>query len=368
MGTRTRNFANNILSGGTIDGTDFLSGAVAAPNINNTSAVNVDSIPSISNVISPVAGDPPSPAIGDIWYNSSTNVLKFQGLSAGAWATAPNLPYSTRDASGFGTQTAGVIFGGTNPSFVSTVNEYNGTSFTTVTSIPQAIGGLDSDGPQTAGLTAGGNTPGSGPLNNVASFDYNGTAWTSNSNLNVARTGHATIGNTAAQTAAIAISGEPNTTTTSEYDGSTWTVGAAVPGWAQGTSGGGTTSAAFVNGNVGDGDETYDYNGTTWSSGNNSNHQHNYGGAGGLATAGITFGGVQVPNPGARTAQAELYDGTSWTSDASMNEARSNAHGKATLTAPAVLVASGNPGPPLNSNAAEEYTGGGGIATTFTTD
>lgn len=312
------------------------------------------------------ASDPANPVVGEIWYNTTSNITKGRVFQASAWSTAPNLPYSTRDASGFGTQTAGVIFGGTVPSPLSTVNEYDGTSFTTVTSIPVAIGGLDSDGPQTAGLTAGGNIPGS-PLNNVSSFDYNGSTWTSNSNLNVARTGHATIGNTAAQTAAIAISGEgtpTSNTTTSDWDGSTWTAGAAIPGWAQGTSGGGTTAAAFVNANVGDGDETSDYNGTTWSAGNNSNHQHNYGGAGGLATAGITYGGTQVPNPGVRTAQAELYDGTCWTSDASMNEARSNAHGKATISAPSVLVASGNPGPPGSSNAAEEYNAAGPVTVT----
>ena len=50
-----------------------------------------------------------------------------------------------------------------------------------------------------------------------------------------------------------------------------------------------------------------------------------------------------------------------------MNEARSNAHGKSTVTAPAVLVASGNPGPPGNSNAAEEYNGAQIGAATITT-
>ena len=313
-----------------------------------------------------VSSDPSPVATGQVWYNTTTSLAKFQGFAPSAWSTAPNCPYSARDASGFGTQTAGVIFGGPTPSYVSTAVEYDGSSFTVVTSVPQAIGGLDSDGPQTAGLTAGGNTPGSGPLNQVASFDYNGSAWSSNPNLNVARTGHATIGNTAAQAAAIAISGEPNTTTTSDWDGSSWTAGAGVPGWAQGTSGGGTTSAAFVNANVADGDETYDYNGTSWSSGNNSNHEHNYGGAGGIATQGITFGG-SVVGPGTKTAQAELYDGTCWTSDASMNEARSNAHGKSTVTAPAILVATGNPGPPGYTNAAEEYSAAAATTKTITT-
>ena len=304
---------------------------------------------------------------GQIWYDNSAGAFKLEGFAPSAWSTVPNCPYSARDASGFGTQTAGVIFGGPTPSYVSTAVEYNGSSFTVVTSVPQAIGGLDSDGPQTAGLTAGGNTPGSGPLNQVASFDYNGSAWTSNPNLNIQRTGHATIGNTAAQTAAIAIGGEPSpaAATTSDWDGSTWTAGAAAPGWAQGTSGGGTTSAAFVNANVSDGDATLNYNGSTWSSGNNSNHEHNYGGAGGLASSGITFGG-SVVGPAAKTAQAELYDGTCWTSDASMNEARSNTHGKATVNGPAILVATGNPGPPGYTNAAEEYSGAAAATRTLT--
>ena len=112
MGTRTRNFANNILTGGKIDGTDFLSGAVAAPNIANTSAVNVDSIPSITNVISPVAGDPPSPSLGDIWYNSVAKKLRYEGLAAGSWSTGGNMNTARYRVGGAGTQTAGLGFGG----------------------------------------------------------------------------------------------------------------------------------------------------------------------------------------------------------------------------------------------------------------
>src|SRR5210317_137288 len=111
MGTRTRNFANNILSGGTIDGTDFLSGAVAAPNIANSSAVNVDSIPSISNVISPVAGDPPSPALGDIWYNSVAKKLRYEGLGVSSWATGGNMSTARYFVGGVGIQTAALAMG-----------------------------------------------------------------------------------------------------------------------------------------------------------------------------------------------------------------------------------------------------------------
>jgi len=301
---------------------------------------------------------------GQIWYDTANYKFKVESVSTAAWATVANLPYTTRDASGVGTQTAGVIFGGF-PGGVTTAAEWNGTSFTSATAIPSGVSGLDSDGPQTAGLTAGGSP---GPMNNT-SYDYNGSSWTANPTMPVGRTGHATVGNAAAQTAALATGGEPGsaTGTTSNWNGSTWTVGAANPSWAQGTSGGGTPSAAFVNADVNDGDKTHDYDGTSWTAGNNSNHQHNYGGAGGLATVGITFGGTQVPNPGVRTVQAERYDGTCWTTDASMNEGRSNVHGKATVSGPAILVAAGNPGPPGSSNVSEEYTGAGPASLIITT-
>ena len=69
----------------------------------------------------------------------------------------------------------------------------------------------------------------------------------------------------------------------------------------------------------------------------------------------------------AKVAQAEVYDGSCWTSSASMNEARSNAHGKSTVNGPAILVATGNPGPPGSSNVSEEYTGATAVTQTITT-
>src|SRR6056300_212729 len=139
MGTRTRNFANNILSGGTIDGTDFLSGAVAAPNIANSSAVNVDSIPSISNVISPVAGDPPSPTTGDIWYNSVAKKLRYEGLGVASWATGATANTVAYNLGGAGTKTAALAMGGANSTgtgSITSTEEYNGSTWTSATALP----------------------------------------------------------------------------------------------------------------------------------------------------------------------------------------------------------------------------------------
>jgi len=45
MGAITRGFANNILSSGTVDATDGLTGTIPASNINNTSVSAVTTTP-----------------------------------------------------------------------------------------------------------------------------------------------------------------------------------------------------------------------------------------------------------------------------------------------------------------------------------
>jgi hypothetical protein len=302
---------------------------------------------------------------GQIWYDTANNLFKLEASVASAsWATGTNYPTAVRDATGFGTPTAAIIMGGNAPPTTSAANTYDGSSWTSTTAVPAAVSGADSDGPQTAGLFVGG-------TDTTANYDWNGSSWSANPTLPVGRTGHATVGGAAVQTAALAISGEGGTNaaiTTSSWNGSTWTAGAAIPSWSQGTSGGGTPSDAFVQGHTATGTGTKNYDGSTWTAGNAANNGHNYGGAGGPATNGITFGGTQTPNPGVRTAQAETYDGTCWTTSASMSVGRSNAHGKATLNgATSSLCSTGNAAPAPFSNATEDFTGAGPITRTITT-
>src|SRR5210317_784209 len=159
MGIKTRNFANNILSGGTIDGTDFLSGTLPSSNITNDSAASVTSIPSISNVVSSVAGDPPSPTLGDIWYNSSTNALKFQGFQASAWATGGNLNTARAYVHGCGLQDAALVVAGYNDSVTTNVEEYNGSTWSEQNNLGTSRYNCGTLGIQTAAIAAGGRTP-----------------------------------------------------------------------------------------------------------------------------------------------------------------------------------------------------------------
>tara|TARA_R110000824_G_scaffold170390_1_gene347742 strand:+ start:535 stop:1377 length:843 start_codon:yes stop_codon:yes gene_type:complete len=254
--------------------------------------------------------DPSNPLIGEMWYNSTSNSLKGQiNVASASWASGATYPSARRDATGFGTPTAAIIMGG-NPAN-STANTYDGSSWTSTTAIPANSSGADSDGPQTAGLFVGGS-------DTTANYDWNG---------------------------------------------STWTAGAAIPGWSQGTSGGGTPAAAFVQGHqiaTTGGTATKDYDGSTWTDGSVSNNGHNYGGGGGLPTNGIMFGGTSTPNPGTKTNVAETYDGTCWTTSATMVVGVSNAHGKATLNgATSSLCVTGNAPPPGYSDVTQDFTGSG---------
>ena len=75
MGTITRNIANNILSNGTIDATDGLSGTLPASNVNNASIGNLTAFPlAVGDFIEATATDvAASPStVGQLFYNTAT--------------------------------------------------------------------------------------------------------------------------------------------------------------------------------------------------------------------------------------------------------------------------------------------------------
>ena len=89
MGTITRGIANNVVTGGKLDGTDGLSGTVSASNIANASLTNITSVsPSLGFAVTSVASDPVSPTEGQIWYNTTSKTLKgYQFATVNSFAT-----------------------------------------------------------------------------------------------------------------------------------------------------------------------------------------------------------------------------------------------------------------------------------------
>src|SRR6056300_1217498 len=127
MGARTRGLANNVLSSGKLDATDAISGTIAAGNIANASLTSATTYGSVTGGVPAVASDPPSPAEGDIWYNTTTGALRFRSKVIG-WATGGNLNTARASSVGSGTQTAALSSGG-GPT---DTEQYDGTSWTEV--------------------------------------------------------------------------------------------------------------------------------------------------------------------------------------------------------------------------------------------
>ena len=124
MGAITRGLANNILSGGTIDATDGLTGTVPASNINNTSVSAITSMPAtVGDFVQSVDSDPSPASEGDVWYNSTTGVLK-SVVALAAWSSGSPLINARDSLSGAGTQTAGLAFGGITTAVTATTEEY----------------------------------------------------------------------------------------------------------------------------------------------------------------------------------------------------------------------------------------------------
>ena len=111
-----------------------------------------------------VSSDPSNPTEGQIWYNSTSNLLKgYANVVTNAWASGGNLNTARQELIGFGTQTAAVAAGGYDTGNTAVTELYNGTAWTNnPTGLNTTRSGFASaiSSPQTAGLAFGGNTPG----------------------------------------------------------------------------------------------------------------------------------------------------------------------------------------------------------------
>ena len=254
-------------------------------------------------------GGGPSPKTGTEEFNSSTNVV-----TAAAWATGGSL--STARNSMFtgpiGTQTAGYAAGGATPGGRSNATEeYNGSSWTTVNTVPVSLSSRGGAGTQTAALAGGGYNPSPPILNVTVTEYYNGTAWTSQPSANPQTYGGASGGT---QSATWMVSGLPPSTPKQafEWDGSSWTAGNAY-GTAKVLNlfGGGPQTAAWMCGGSEDpGLRTFTnhYDGTTWATAPNLGTARSGYCQGGTQAAGLVSGGTST-EPSTRTTAVEEFTG-----------------------------------------------------------
>ena len=128
--------------------------------------------------------DPDNPNTGEVWFNATDAVLKFQYQATfNGWSTGGNLNVGRYGGGGAGTQTAAFLAGGQKaPGLANETELYNGTNWSTANTINTARRYFPGVGTTTAGLIFGGAPPDTG-----ATESYNGTNWTEVNDLNTAR-------------------------------------------------------------------------------------------------------------------------------------------------------------------------------------
>lgn len=251
--------------------------------------------------IQSLASDP-SPLIeGQIWYNTTSTVLKgTDNAGPGTWAsgTGPSTPkYAVGSA---GIETAGLQFGGFRDDTTAIglqTETYNGTAWTEV-----------------GDLTTGGSY-GMGCGTQTAAF-YAGTSSPLTSAL--------------AQT----------------WNGSSWTAGPAFITKRYGGGGGGiTTSAVYTGGWKAPGYSTDSetWNGTSWTEGNNSNTGRSMVASSGSSDSDAMISGGYTP----ATTSVETYDGTSWTVATVLPTAMKEGGGMGTGNTAAIVFGGDNAATPL---------------------
>jgi hypothetical protein len=363
MGSIKQNYANNVLTDGKFDATD-LDGVIPNTNINDNSIDNVTVFGTAGSGIPAVASDPPSPTVGDTWYNTTTNKFKYAGTGVGSWASGGNMNQGRYYMMGSGISTAALGSGGygppaSGPSGTSALNEsYNGTSWTEVGDLNtarhagQAIGFSN-----TANLVFGGN-----PAAKTVTELWNGSAWTEVNDLNTGRT---VMGSAGSTTAGLTFGGNsppvlappPVSALTESWDGTSWTeVNDLNTARSYARGAGIQTSAIFAGGSttVSVGNVEL-YNGTSWTETTDINTaRHDGGGSGASNTSALIFGGG-TPTPGALT-NTESWDGSTWTEVNDMSIARAAGPGGFGTSSDA-FATGGTPFPGTSQSiATEEWT------------
>jgi hypothetical protein len=250
----------------------------------------------------------------------SATVTTAQEWNGSSWTTvgAPSAPKSAAKSTGI--QTLALKMYGTTGG----TEQYNGSSWTTVAN--QAIvrdwatGGGSNDSSGATGVMFGGKTPSGSPAFTAATEEFTTTVfspiaatWASGGALNTAVEQNQAFGLT--QNAAISVGGAQDLNGTESYNGTSWTNVAdmgtnrrttwcAVGSQTAGLCAGGFSPPQTAN--------SEEWNGSAWSEGNNLNTARYGNQGGGSQTSAITWSGTNNSGSTFPTASEE-YNGTSWT-------------------------------------------------------
>jgi hypothetical protein len=297
-----------------------------------------------------VASDPPSPAEGDIWYNSTTGQIKFR-TQIGAWSSGGNLNrgriWHGSGGSG-GSQTSAIVASGYPPG--AECELYDGTTWTEVNDLGTAnYGSIMLATVNTSAVIASGyNT------RTANSYSWDGSNWTSTTSVNNIK---GLGGGAGSSTAGVLFAGSPSpgvlqSVNTETWDGSTWTeVNDLGTGRYQNSGVGTSTAALCLGGNppapTPATAQVESWDGTSWTEVNDLSTTvkgaNSFGTQTSAVSGGGSYGAVFI-------ASTETWDGTSWTSTSSdMSIAGSSGSAGGTSTAGIASGRNTDPGTVANT-------------------
>jgi hypothetical protein len=263
------------------------------------------------------------------------------------WTTSPATLATGREAlSGAGTGSAGLATGGSAPGVLANTEEFN-VSTSVITAGAWTAGGVlttgrnlgnISGGTQTASLAYAGYVS-SPAANSTSTESYDGTTWSPGGAVGTARRDGMGVG---PQTAALLSGGYSTAPTvlTEEYNGTAWAAQNVAP--LDLASGAGGAAAAYGwNGTTG-----ADYDGTNWTSGATLPAAM----PAGCGTSTVAL--AAAPPPSGTTVLH--YNSPTWTAGGSLNTGRSNESGMAGIQTSAVI---GGEAPPTVGPITESYDG-----------
>jgi len=290
--------------------------------------------------ITTVTADPPSPVNGQMWYNSTDQVMKgFTSNPAGTWSTTGSLNQSREGlaAAGQAPKDTGLVFAGfDNPTKYANTELFNGSSWTELNDMNTARTNCGGFGISTAAVAAGGYDGPPGAVTTVET--WNGSSWT---NATALPAKGYTMGSAGTSTSGLIFGGITTppfsvlSENTKSWNGSAWTELSDLntDRYSLGGTGATGTAALASTGNNGSGTQTAteSWNGSSWTEVNDVNTaRQGVSNAGIYTDALIAAGGPATP---ALFANTELWNGTSWTETSDMNNAVDQSDGGGSTSA-----------------------------------
>tara|TARA_R110000751_G_scaffold52480_1_gene114385 strand:+ start:1616 stop:2617 length:1002 start_codon:yes stop_codon:yes gene_type:complete len=310
------------------------------------------------------ASDPSPVDVGDIWYNSTSDVLKYRSQGK-FWTETTEVNAGRQKPGGCGESAEAAMFWSGAPApYTVNVEIWNGSSWAETANVNAARFACSTGlGTTSAALFGGGGT-GAQPQGVALSEEWNGSSWAEGTNMITARVLSAGFGT---QTAGVQTGGYNSCIAypsdlgyTEEYNGSSWSEGSDLNTVrrASGSAIISTSTAGMIFGGTGFiggvKDETEQWNGSSWSEVGDLNTARSVPVGLGTSTAAACVGGA----PG-YSALTEDWTGSVWATGNVVNTARKEATSGGSGSAG--LFITGNTGSPSTAGSLlmEEYAQSG---------